>query len=175
MTEPKPNAPPEFSRPVDIDRLPADEAVFDIAAASSEREALARRFGLLRLDRLEAQIRLKRLAGGLLRLSATLSAAVVQSCVVTLEPVPSSVGDRFTLIYGPAGGTQGEVTLGGEEELVEPLPGGFLDIGEAAAQQLSLALDPYPRAPGAELAESPTQGGEKLSPFAALAKWQKKS
>ena len=175
MTDPKPSTPPEFSRPIDIDRLPADEAVFDIAAAPAEREALARRFGLLRLDRLEAQVRLKRLAGGLLRLSATLSAAVVQSCVVTLEPVPGEVEDRFTLIYGPTGNTPGEVTLGGEEELVEPLPSGSLDVGEAAAQQLSLALDPYPRAPGAAMAEPSAQDGEKLSPFAALAKWQKKS
>lgn len=175
MTEPVPNAPLEFSRPVDVDRLPADEALFDIAATPSEREALARRFALLRLDRLEAQVRLKRLAGGLLRLSATVSAAVVQSCVVTLEPVPGELEDRFALIYGSAGNALGEATLGGEEELVEPLPSGFLDIGEAVAQQLSLALDPYPRAPGAEMAEPPAPGGEKLSPFAALAKWQKKS
>ncbi len=175
MSQLKPAAPPEFSRPIAVDRLPAEEAVFDIAATPAERAALARRFDLLRLERLEAQVRLTRLAGGLLRLSATLSAAVVQSCVVTLEPVPGQVADRFALIYGPAGSAPGEVTWDGEEELVEPLSGSVLDIGEAVAQQLSLALDPYPRAPGADTTEQVGDEGGTMSPFAALAKWKKKS
>ena len=39
-------------------------------------------------------------------------------------------------------------------EIVEPFDGSAIDIGEAAAQQLALALDPYPRAAGASLAGS---------------------
>lgn len=164
-------ATPEFSRPLDIARLPQGEAAYDIAATAAERAALARRFGLLALDRLEAQVRLSRLAGGLLRLSAELSADVTQACVVTLEPVAARVEDEFTLLYGAASEERAaEVVLSGETELVEPLPGGALDIGEAVAQQLSLALDPYPRAAGA-LAEAPQEG--LASPFAALAKWRK--
>jgi hypothetical protein len=61
------------------------------------------------------------------------------------------------------------VVLNGAAELVEPLPSDILDIGEAVAQQLSLALDPYPRAPGA-IAGAPAE--RPVSPFAALARWK---
>jgi len=164
----------EFSRPVTIEPLP-DEAVFDIAASEPERAPLAHRFGLLALDRLEARIRLERLPGGLLRLAADLAADVVQECVVTLEPVASRLEDSFTLLYGEPQNGAGEVVLSGEAELVEPIPGSTIDIGEAVAQQLSLVLDPYPRAPGV-VAPTPAPGETKPdSPFAALAKWKRKS
>jgi uncharacterized metal-binding protein YceD (DUF177 family) len=171
MSDPASPGAPEFTRPVDVSRLPSGEAVYDLAATPAERAALARRFDLLALDRLEAQVRLTRLAGGLLRLSAALSAEVVQACVVTLEPVRAPVADEFSVLYR-TGAEAGEksIVLSGAEELVEPLPSDILDIGEAVAQQLSLALDPYPRAPGAAAA-SP---GEALaSPFAALATWKR--
>jgi uncharacterized metal-binding protein YceD (DUF177 family) len=170
MTDPVSPAP-EFARPIDLDRLASGENVYDLTATPAERAALVRRFDLLALDRLDAQVRLTRLAGGLLRLAATLSADLVQACVVTLEPVRARIDERFTLLYR-AGADAGEtaVVLSGATELVEPLPDIVLDIGEAVAQQLSLVLDPYPRAPGA--AAEPV--GEALaSPFAALAKWKK--
>jgi hypothetical protein len=164
----------EFCRKVEVDRLPpSGETIHDIAATEPERAALARRFALVALDRLEARVTLVRLAGGLLRLTADLSADVVQECVVTLEPVASRVEDRFILLYGHAQDEAREVVLSGEAELVEPVLGGPLDIGEAVAQQLSLALDPYPRAPGAA-APAPAAGPDDASPFAPLAKWKEK-
>lgn len=164
---------PEFSRPVDAGRLaPGEESAYEIAANAAEREALAQRFELLRLDHLAATVRLRRLAGGLLRLTAELSADVVQACVVTLEPVASHLADSFSLLYGRPQNDASEVVLSGETELVEPLEGGVIDLGEVAAQQLSLALDPYPRAPGVGLDEASGRMGD--SPFAALAKLREK-
>lgn len=170
MTDPRAPDVPEFTRPVDVGRLPPGGAVYDLKATPTERTALAERFNLLALDRLEAEVRLERLAGGLLRLSAALKADVVQACVVTLEPVRDGIDEPFTVLYR-AGAEAGEtaVVLSGASELVEPLSSDILDIGEAVAQQLSLALDPYPRAPGA-IAAAPEEG--RASPFAALAKWK---
>jgi uncharacterized metal-binding protein YceD (DUF177 family) len=161
----------EFSRPVEIDRLPPGMMDYDIAALASERQALAARFSLLALDRLEARVRLERLAGGLWRLSATLSADVVQECVVTLEPVASTVIAPFTLLFGEAP-DPGHMASA-EAEPVEAIVGRVVDVGEAVAQQLSLTLDPYPRSPGVgakSLPEPPALG----SAFDALAKWKKK-
>jgi len=141
---------PEFSRPVDIPRITGRASAHKIAADAPERAGLAERFALVSLDRLAAEIRLERLPGGLVRLDASLSADVVQSCVVTLEPVANAVEETFTLLFGP-GEDAREIVLDGEAETVEPLEGDRIDLGEIVAQQLSLALDPFPRAAGASL------------------------
>ncbi|HTS94106.1 MAG TPA: DUF177 domain-containing protein [Stellaceae bacterium] len=141
---------PEFTRPVELGRLGGREALYPIAATSAERAALAQRFGLLSLDRLEAEIRLERLPRGMLRVSGNFRAEVVQACVVSLEPVGSRLAEEFAVLYGPSSPGDAEV-IDYESELVEPLEGNAIDIGEAVAQQLALALDPYPRAAGASL------------------------
>jgi uncharacterized metal-binding protein YceD (DUF177 family) len=126
------------------------ETKHEIAATEAERAALARRFSLLTLDRLEAEVGLRTLPGGMVRLSASFTAEIVQSCVVTLEPVPGRIAEEFTLLYGDVDDAR-EVVLDGEAETVEPFAGDRIDIGEAVAQQLSLALDPFPRAAEASL------------------------
>jgi uncharacterized metal-binding protein YceD (DUF177 family) len=161
---------PEFSRPVSVSRLPPG-GQFRVAAEPREREALARRFALVAIDRLEAEIRLTRLANAALRLDGRLDADVVQSCVVTLDPVPAHVADEFTIVFTPEIAAAREVELTGEEEAVEFLEGDTIDLGEAAAQQLSLALDPYPHAADATLpAEASTALLAEDHPFAALAR-----
>jgi uncharacterized metal-binding protein YceD (DUF177 family) len=161
----------EFSRPIEISRLPEAGTEMAITATAAECAALAGRFSLLALDRLEAALRLEWVAGRLLRLEATLSAEVVQECVVTLEPVRSRVEDRFILLYAPAAATS-DVMIREDEEVLEPIVDGRIDLGEAVAQQLSLAIDPFPRAPGSAAPPAPGEG--MASPFAALAEWRKK-
>jgi uncharacterized metal-binding protein YceD (DUF177 family) len=142
--------PAEFSRRVALARLGAHELIYPISAEVGEREALARRFDLLSLDRLEAEICLQRIGGGMVRVNGRFSADVVQACVVSLEPVASALAQDFTVLYGP---TQPDKTVmvDLETDVAEPFDGDAIDIGEAVAQQLALALDPYPRAPGASL------------------------
>lgn len=161
---------PEFTRPIGTTRLGQDEMVIEIAATPDERAALARRFDLIALERLEACVRLRRVGGGLIRLVAAFSAEVVQECVVTLEPVASRLEDAFTVLFGAMPGTP-EVMIDSEAEIIEPLDGDIIDVGETVAQQLSLVLDPFPRAPGATL---PAEPAEPETPFAVLADWAKK-
>lgn len=165
---------PEFSRPVVVDRLAPRETTLSIEADASERMALAKRFDILAVDSLSAKVRLKPIAGGLVRLKASFAADVVQACVVTLEPVRGAIAEDFELMFAPAGEEAGaaEIELVYEEDdPPEPIVDGAIDIGEAVAEHLALALDPYPRAPGACLGEEDLGGGEgeKARPFAALA------
>lgn len=164
----------EFHRPISVARLASAPASYEIIATAAERAALAKRFQLLALDRLAAQVRLDRLPGACYRLSARLSAAVVQACIATLEPVASEVEEDFSVLYGALDETR-EVVLDSEAEPVEPFSDGAVNIGEAVAQQLSLALDPFPRAPGAELRSSTLAGlsPSLAQPFAILAKLRK--
>ncbi|MDE2165452.1 MAG: DUF177 domain-containing protein [Alphaproteobacteria bacterium] len=166
----------EFARPVELSRLSCGEQRFEISANAAERTALAARFGLLGLDKLDAVVRLGRIAGGLVRLEAELDAEVVQTCVVTLDPVRNHVAEGFTVLYGE-GAEAREVTLDGEAETIEQIADGVIDIGEAVAQQLSLALDPFPHKPGVG-AVNVSAGSDALppdSPFKVLARLRNKN
>lgn len=151
---------PEFSVVVDLDDLPEGETAYDLVADADERAALAARFGLLSLDRFEAQLRLHWLEPGtLLALNGTLSADMVQSCVVTLEPVPSRIDEPVEMLFARDGEASADF-VGSED--AEPLEGDRLDIGEIVAEELSLSLDPYPRSPNAE------ESALRLGPGATL-------
>jgi len=165
---------PEFSRRIDGLRLSPSGEQYEISAKPEERAALAKRFELLALDRLEAMVKLTPMAGGYYRLAADFEAQLTQACSITSEPVPVRVAESFTLIYGPVEESS-EIVLDGDAEPVEPLDDGVIDIGEAVAQQLSLALDPFPRAPGALLEEEAdlSDHSPRESPFAALARLRK--
>lgn len=163
----------EFSRPIDVMRLPLGGGHYTIAASTEERAALAKRFDLVALERLEAEVEITRLSGGFYRLAASLAAALVQACVVTLEPVASEVEERFSLLYGPLDEAK-DIVLDGTAETVEPLEGGMIDIGEAVAQQLSLALDPFPHAKDAAEAPVVKEEPRSESPFSVLAELQRR-
>jgi len=177
-SDPTASPPHEFSRVVSIARLAADGVVHRITANEAEREALARRFGIVALEHFAAEIRLAREAAGGIRLEAEIEAALVQDCVVTLEPFASSLLDRASIVYRRRSAID-DAALDAAGDDVEPLDGDEIDIGEAAAQQLSLALDPFPRSPAAALPEVLPAGEDKSEdavphPFAELAKLVKK-
>lgn len=149
----QPADPAEFSRPLSLDRVSTTQHREEIAATDKERADLAARFGLLSLDRLTASFTLKRVRKDLVRVKGRVSADLVQACVVTLDPVPGRIDERFEVDF--LEGAQPSVTdleLDAEAaEAPEPVPDGWIDLGELAAEQLGLALNPYPRRPDAEV------------------------
>ena len=165
----------EFSRLVGLETIGAKAQIREIEAKVDERRGLAERFGLVTLDSLSATVELSRPAGDTVRAKGHLVAELVQSCVVTLAPVPAHVEADFSCSYAQGGRPEAEVDLDPlAEEEIEALIGDEIDIGETVAQQLAMALDPYPRAPGAALpeeAQPETGGGEgRKKPFAGLDK-----
>ena len=175
---------PEFSRPVVVESLGSGMTRLTIVANESERAALAHRFDLQSLDRLEAKVTLKPInRGALIQVSGQLHADVLQSCVVTLEPVASRIDETFDLTYGfqtDIDAEEVELTLdlsGDEDDPPEPIEGGVIDIGEAVAEQLALAIEPFPRKQGAVFI--PPQEPEPVdaaikSPFETLVRFTKK-
>lgn len=168
---------PEFSRIVDVGGLGDHPHTREIAATPAERAALAERFGLHSLSKLSATLTLHRRGNRVVELRGHYEAELEQICVVSLEPVPAHIARSFRQIYSadlPAEAV-GEVVVDAddeEDEAPEPLIGNQIDLGEAVAQQLAVALDPYPRRPEAQLPEAyakapepPEQGGA----FATLA------
>lgn len=151
---------PEFSRLIPVDRLRRGPVSERIEANEGERRALAARFELEAIGRLVADVRLEPLPDDMVRVSGVLDAEVVQTCVVSLESVPATVSERFSAQFAPPemiaeedGDIDFEALLEDEDDLPEPIVNHRIDIGELVAQHLSLALDPYPRAPDAAFVE----------------------
>jgi uncharacterized metal-binding protein YceD (DUF177 family) len=164
----------EFNRPIRIDRLGAVPHEVTIEADEAERAALARRFGLVVIDRLDAALSLVR-ADETVTASGTLHAAVTQSCIASGDPVEAIVDVPFEIVFSPEPeghpGSDEETELSEAECDVVFYSGAAIDIGEAVAETLALNLDPWPRAPGADAAlrEAGVRREEEVGPFAALA------
>ena len=155
---------PEFSFIVHPAEIAAggEAAVFELEASPAECAALARRFGFVAIERFRATVGLRPMRGGDgFRLEGRIRACVTQTCVVTLEPVVSEVDREFGLLLLEEADHAGD-PLELEEDF-DLYSGDTIDIGEIAAEELALSLDPYPRAadagtatpgPGGNLAES---------------------
>lgn len=168
---------PELSRPLAVDKIPAGGMVEDIVASPAERKAVAARFGLLDMSKLEAHLDIDHAEGHMIAVTGTMTAEVVQQCVVTLDPVPAHIDDAIDIVFAPAGlleaGANPPHSESSDEEAPEPIVNGKIDLGELVAQHLAVALNPYPRKPGAELpvmnAGKTDEGADSPNPFAKLA------
>jgi len=174
---------PEFSRLVAPEAIGEGEITKQIEATAVERSALAARLGLLAMDRLTATFCLARTeAGAIVRVTGHFEADVTQSCVVSLKPLSSRLEGDFTLLYSTRSDeTQfdGEILVDlDQDDPPEPVPPGGIDLGEAVAEQVALALDPYPRAEGVMLerdqwGRGPQDSQDEANPFAVLASLRK--
>ena len=162
----------DFAHRLALDRIRGGERI-DLVADDKECAAIARRLGLLSLDRLEAHAALAR-DGGEVRASGRIKAALTQSCVASGEPVPARIDEPFELRFvpEPQARPDEEVELGAEELDVVFHDGAAIDLGTAIADELALVLDPFPRGPNADAAlkAAGVLSEEQAGPFAALAK-----
>lgn len=176
---PSPPSKSELERLVRVRPLPAGPVV--IAAGAAEREALARRFGLPGIDSLRAEVRLEP-RGSAIRAAGKLKAAIRQNCAISGEDFPALIAEELDLRFVPQG-TLEPVTeddadpegpieidlLAVEGDEIE-YGGDTFDLGEAVAQSLGLAIDPYAEGPGADEARRKAgivAEGEQEGPLAA--------
>lgn len=157
---------PEFSRPERLDAIGEPRTV-RIAADAAERAAVARRFGLPGIKRLEAVLIVARDTGGVL-VTGRVTAAVTQACSVTGEPLKAAIDEPVALRFVATMDESEEIELDVDALDTLPIEGGAIDLGEAAAETLALALDPFPRSPHAEAALAALREDEP-GPFAGLA------
>ena len=170
---------PEFSRPLALDRVGLKEKSYEIEADHAECAALAKRLGVPAVNSFAATIRMRLTGGGkIVRMGGRIRAQLTQICVVTLEPMSSTVEEEFSRLYSvEADDEMAEVVIEIDEDVPDPVEDGHIDMGEAAAEHLALAMDPFPRSPGAAFTPLPEEAPEpevKQSPFAALASVAKK-
>ena len=174
------------------DALGREGLALAFEAGAGEREALARRLDLLALETLAAELRFAPAdaadGAGAVRVSGTIHAKLVQSCVATLEPVPRDLHESISVLYAPqpADRPAQEVEVAVEGETPEPLPEEGIDADAVVAEHLALLIDPYPRHPdapegpltyaaGEDGSEEDARGADSpAGPFAALGQLKSK-
>lgn len=168
---------PEFSHIHRLDSLPPAGKVTQIVADEGARAALAERFDLKQLNALSAEYQLTKRAKGI-EAAGTLNADGAQACVVTGADVPFTMSEPFHLLFTTDDDADEELELNDDDLDTLLIEGGGIDMGEAVAQTLALALNPYPRSPDADTKRSKlgivSEDDAVTGPFAALAALKEK-
>jgi uncharacterized metal-binding protein YceD (DUF177 family) len=142
-------------------------------ADAAERTRLAAALEVLACEGLRSDFTIRAIGRGHYRLAGKVKAQLMQSCVVTLEPVAQTAEGTFDVEFSPAG-VPPEV---GEEEIealsaaeIEPIEHGRIDAGRIIFETLSTAVDPYPRKPGVafDAGAFAADVSPEAGPFAAL-------
>ncbi|MDB5456924.1 MAG: DNA-binding protein [Caulobacter sp.] len=139
---------------------------------AEDRKAIARAIGLVSLESLRAEVFVSSWMDGA-EVSGLLRARVVQVCSATADEFEEPIETRFSVRVIPADSEHAPQEEGGElgvdldsDDPPDVLEGQTIDVSAYVVEHLALALDPFPRKPGAVF-EAP-QPTVDLSPFAAL-------
>ena len=180
MTPSDPPAAPPLQRVYDLSDLSQAGDEITIAAKPADLPALAAWLKVDTVERLEARVTLARLSSDRFSYEADLTADLAQACVVSLEPVKSRhalhVSRALHVRPRPARRPQtdeagGVLTLSaGDDEAPEELDSPRYDLAAPLLEDLSLDIDPYPRAAGVEFEPPAGAAAPEDGPFAALAK-----
>jgi uncharacterized metal-binding protein YceD (DUF177 family) len=156
----------EFSRPFALSRIRAKELTVVVQATPEECAAVAARMELPSIQSLECRFELSHEADGVTILAdGHLIAEVTQTCVTSAEDFAARVEEPFMIRFVPAGTERDDPDPDLPDEI--PYAGDTIDLGEATAEQLGLALDPWPRIEGATVPL--IEDEDDSSPFGILA------
>lgn len=162
---------PEFSRRFALADIGAVPKRVSLVADAAECRGLARRFRLVAVDSLAAEAELAAVDNAI-EARGTVSAQLTQSCAATARPLPVALEEPFHIRFEAPGAdvSEEEFELSAEDCDVMEHDGLAVDLGEAVAQTLGLAIDPFARAPDADevLKAAGIIGEEEASPFANL-------
>lgn len=164
----------EFSREYRLDTIGTVPRSVSISASDAECAALAKRFGLVSLAKLEATATLTA-RGDAISARGRFSADVVQSCTASGDDVPTRFDEAFSVRFVAIlaeGAASDEIELIADDCDTVDHDGQSVDLGEAVAQTLGLSLDPFPRSKAAaqllKQAGVLTEDEVETGPFAAL-------
>lgn len=165
---------------LDLEKLPAAGRHVRLQAEPAHLETLTRLARVSDVGRFAADVQIAPIRGGY-RVTGTLVAEVTQPCVVTLDPVTQSINEPLDRVFlpeekRPVDETGSVERLSNEtvielsdEELPDYYSGNRLNLNNFLVESLGLAIDLYPRRPGASLPEAAVDADESPpSPFAVL-------
>ncbi len=163
---------PPWSQKVRLAEVGRGLRAYTLVADLAARQHIAASLNLDRLDALEAEASLEPWLDGAV-LEARWSAAIEQTCGVTLEPFGSHLEGSFQVRILPPQSPNAPEDLSGEvaidplaEDPPDTLDDGEIDIAAYVVEHLALEIDPFPRKPGVEFVQP--EEPRIPSPFDAL-------
>ena len=158
----------ELHRPIPLSRIGAHPLDVRVQAEPDELAAVAARLRLPAVHSLRCGFTLNRSAKDVFDAHGSLTAEVEQTCVVSLDAFRSEVNESFHIRFVPEDALSDSLDPDAPDEV--GYPGDVIDLGEAAVEQLALALDPYPHKPGTE---PPAAASDAYAnPFAGLERFK---
>jgi uncharacterized metal-binding protein YceD (DUF177 family) len=155
-----------FAKIVELSRLKEAQS-YMLAAPEGALAEIAARLDVPAVEALTGTLRVTPTAEGA-AVDGSVEARLARQCVVTLEPMEERIAEKFAIRFARESDAASEVELDLDDEWTEPLSGDTLDLADILVQQVALAMDPYPRKPGAEAPAELRPSPEQVSPFAAL-------
>jgi hypothetical protein len=162
--------------PVIVAQIPEIGLHRELEADQATRKAMAEIAGLREILSARAAFDVTPESGGRVHVAGKLSARIGQTCVVTLDPIENDIDEAIDLIFAPPeqlahladrDDDHDESSSQATEQL-EAIENGVIDLGRLATDVLYLAIDPYPRKPGAVFESQIAAADPEDHPFAAL-------
>ena len=164
-----------FERPFNLGKLGRAGAEILLTPQETELKRLAHWAGVREVEAFRATIKLNRQAATRFSYDAELEAAIVQDCVVTLQAVRSVLARQIhrdlhltDRTHAPAGPDVVIDPTSSEDDVREEITSPRYDLAGPLLEELVLAIDPYPRAPGVTFEVPPEPQAARASPFAVL-------
>ncbi|MDZ7823719.1 MAG: DUF177 domain-containing protein [Ahrensia sp.] len=174
-----------LSHSVNVLRLPPKGLTVKITPAVGQLTAISDQLRIRSVEHFEALLLVKKWHKDGVRVTGSVTARLVQNCVITLTPVSEEISVEINAVYLPSTSKLVKPAIAGQaDELIidpdgEDTPEIFdlpeLDIGAIAVEFVALELNPYPKADNAEAKAADLQSDIKFeenireNPFASLA------
>jgi uncharacterized metal-binding protein YceD (DUF177 family) len=162
--------------PVVVAQIPETGLAYDLEADQATREAMAKIAGLREIMSARALFEVTPQSRSRFHVTGRVSARVGQTCVVTLDPIENEINEAIDLMFAPSdqirhpdeGAGDEQETKADVADQIEPIENGVIDLGRLATDVLYLAIDPYPRKPGAVFEPRIVAADPEDHPFAPL-------
>lgn len=166
--------------PVDVATLPAAGRTVTVSADAAARDWLAGEADLIAVERFDAALVFRRWRRDGVAVTGDLSAAIVQPCAVSLEPMENTIAETVERLFLPEGSKLARPRYSDDGELVidpdgpeppELYSGTTLDVWQILREHFLLAIDPFARLSdgiAAQPAAGKADDEEAESPFAVL-------
>lgn len=166
-----------WSFPISVAQIPPAGLHHELTANDAQRERLRDVGGVVDVLRATASFDVFNISGERVQVTGIVKSRVVQTCVVTLEEIENDIEEHIGVTFAPPSLIPSKPRIPSKDDgedaaeipdLPEPIVDGQIDLGELAGEFLMLAIEPYPRKPGAVFEPPAEEVDPNEHPFAAL-------